>query len=71
ALAREADVTIAVGESPPGGPNATVLDTADRVVYVDGNESDEALLASVRESELDGDGRPETADDEDRRSNTA
>jgi len=59
ALASEADVTVAAGGD--AGPNAPVLAAADRVVSVDGDATDEALLAAVRESGSEsGEGDPET-----------
>jgi len=48
ALASAADVTVAAGGVE--GSNAPVLTAADRVVSVDGDASDETLLAAVREA---------------------
>ncbi|WP_050034180.1 ATP-binding cassette domain-containing protein [Halorubrum halophilum] len=62
ALAREADVTVAVGKAGRAGDelgsNKAVLDASDRIVRVDDTVRDDDLLDAVRESdEADASGR--------------
>jgi len=55
ALAREADVTVAVGKAGRAGDelgaNVAVLDASDRIVHVDDTFDDDDLLDAVRESD--------------------